>query len=82
MALVLLPRFMLVSAIQPLVLKHYASGTPWYPVIGAALGVGVFAVGALTIIPRYGLPGVTLAAAASAIPGWLVLGWREWRRRP
>jgi peptidoglycan biosynthesis protein MviN/MurJ (putative lipid II flippase) len=80
LALVLLPRFVLVSSVQPLVLKHYATGTPWVPVIGSALGVIVLTIGALALVPRYELPGVTLTTAASAIPGWLVLVWVEWAR--
>ena len=80
LALVLLPRFALVSCVQPLVLKHYATGTPWVPVIGSALGVIVLAIGALTLVPRYELPGVTLTTMASAIPGCIVLGWYEGAR--
>ncbi len=73
MALILLPRFALVSVMQPLILKHYASGAPWYPVIGSALGVAVLVIGVLVLVPRYDLTGFMLATAASAIPGWLVL---------
>jgi peptidoglycan biosynthesis protein MviN/MurJ (putative lipid II flippase) len=73
MALALLPRFVLVSGAQPLILKHYASGTPWYPVVGAALGLIVLVIGVLALVPRYDLTGFMLATTASAIPGWLVL---------
>jgi peptidoglycan biosynthesis protein MviN/MurJ (putative lipid II flippase) len=82
MALVLLPRFVLVSCAQPLILKHYASGTPWYPVIGSAAGVGVLLTAVLIAVPRYGLSGFMLATVASAIPGWLVLVGYEWRNTP
>jgi peptidoglycan biosynthesis protein MviN/MurJ (putative lipid II flippase) len=77
MALVLLPRFVLVSSLQPLILKHYAAGTPWWPVLGSALGVGVLAFGAWTVIPCWELPGVALVTALSVLPGWGVLLWRE-----
>jgi peptidoglycan biosynthesis protein MviN/MurJ (putative lipid II flippase) len=80
MALVLLPRFVLVSGAQPLILKHYASGTPWYPVVGAALGLVVLVIGVLALVPRYDLAGFMLATTASAIPGWLVLVGYEMRR--
>jgi peptidoglycan biosynthesis protein MviN/MurJ (putative lipid II flippase) len=80
MALILLPRFVLVTCIQPLVLQHYAAGTPWYPVVGSAAGIGVLAAGAAVIVPRYKLPGFALVTALSVIPGWLMLGWIAWRR--
>jgi peptidoglycan biosynthesis protein MviN/MurJ (putative lipid II flippase) len=79
MVLALLPRFVLLCNVQPLVMKHYARGTPWHPVLGAALGILVVGVGALTAIPRWGLGGVALTAAAGVLPGGLYLGWREWR---
>ena len=82
MALVVLPRFVLVSSAQPLILKHYASGTPWYPVIGAALGVIVLVTGVLMLMPRYDLTGFMVATTASAIPGWLVLVGYEIRSAP
>jgi hypothetical protein len=77
MALILLPRFVLLGSIQPLVMKHYARGTPWHPVLGAALGLVVIGTGALTLVPRWRLMGVALTTAAGVVPGWLYLGWRE-----
>jgi peptidoglycan biosynthesis protein MviN/MurJ (putative lipid II flippase) len=82
MALALGPRFVLVSSAQPLILKHYASGTPWYPVSGAALGVIVLVVGVLVLVPRYHLMGFMATTTASAIPGWLVLIGYELRSAP
>jgi peptidoglycan biosynthesis protein MviN/MurJ (putative lipid II flippase) len=82
MALALLPRFILVSSAQPLILKHYASGTPWYPVSGAALGVIVLIIGVLALVPRYNLLGFMVATTVSAIPGWLVLIGYEIRSAP
>jgi peptidoglycan biosynthesis protein MviN/MurJ (putative lipid II flippase) len=82
MALALLPRFVLVSSVQPLILKHYASGTPWVPVGGAALGVIVLIGGAVALVPRYHLAGFAVTTMASAIPGWLVLIGYELRSAP
>jgi hypothetical protein len=79
MALALLPRFVLLSNIQPLVMKHYARGTPWHPVLGAALGLVVIGIGALVLVPRWQLMGVSLATMAGVLPGWVYLVWREWR---
>ncbi len=81
MALMLLPRFILLSSIQPLVMKHYAVGTPWYPVLGSALGIGCLALGSLWLVPRWELAGFALATTLSVIPGWLILGWFEWSYR-
>lgn len=78
MVLVLLPRFVLVSSIQPLVQKHYAIGTPWYPVLGSALGIGGLVWGAWLFVPRWELLGFLVATTISVIPGWLLLGWTEW----
>ncbi|NDJ78598.1 MAG: hypothetical protein GYB65_20300 [Chloroflexi bacterium] len=80
MARALLLRFLLVSSLQPLILKHYASGTPWIPVLGSALGVVVLALAAPVLVPRLELVGVALATTLSVLPGWLVLGWYEWGR--
>lgn len=80
MALALLPRFLLLSSLQPLILKHYAQGITWPPVIGSALGVVMMAVGTVLIIPHFGLTGLAVITAVSVLPGWLYLGWREWRQ--
>ncbi len=79
LAVALAPRFVLLSAIQPLVLKQYAQGTPWPPVLGAALGVGVLSLGALWLVPRWGVTGLALTTALSVLPGWGYLLWREGR---
>ncbi len=79
MALVLIPRFLLLTSIQPLVLKQYAQGTAWRPVPGALLGIGVILLGGLTIVKSWGLAGLSLTTALSVIPGWFFLVW--WERR-
>lgn len=79
LAVALAPRFVLLGAIQPLVLKQYAQGTPWPPVLGAALGVGVLSIGALWLVPRWGVTGLALTTALSVLPGWGYLLWREGR---
>jgi peptidoglycan biosynthesis protein MviN/MurJ (putative lipid II flippase) len=79
MVMVLLPRFVLLAIVQPLVMKQVACGTPWPAVLGAALGAGVLALGGLVLVPRWGLAGVAVAAAASVLPGLVVLGRREVR---
>lgn len=82
LAVALTPRFVLLSAIQPLVLKQYAQGTPWRPVIGAALGVAVLGLGALWLVPRWGVPALALTTALSVLPGWGYLLWRESQKDP
>lgn len=74
---VLIPRFFLLSSLQPLVLKNFAQGQTWPPVIGSVLGIAVFGIGALTIIPRYELTGMAVIIALSVLPGWVYLSWRE-----
>lgn len=78
--LVLLPRFFLVSSLQPLIFHHYAKGTPWYPVWGAALGLLVLAASAFVVVPRWGLYGLTAVATATVLPGWVVLGLHAYRK--
>lgn len=78
MALALLPRFIVLTSIQPLVMKHYAAGTPWYPVLGSATGIGCLALGSFWLVPRWELAGFAIATTISLIPGWLILGWFEW----
>ncbi len=78
--LVLLPRFFLVSSLQPLIFNHYAKGTPWYPVWGSALGLLVLAGSAFVVIPRWGLPGLAVVTTAGALPGWAVLGLHAYRK--
>lgn len=77
--LALLPRFVLLNSLQPLIMKHFAQGTTWHPVLGSVLGLCVITLGALTVIPRWGLLGVMLTTAAGVLPGWIYLGLREWR---
>jgi peptidoglycan biosynthesis protein MviN/MurJ (putative lipid II flippase) len=80
LVLVLLPRFFLVSSLQPLIFNHYAKGTPWYPVWGSALGLLVLAGGAFLVIPRWGLPGLAAVTSASPLPGWVILGVHAYRK--
>ena len=77
LAWVLLPRFILLSGVQPLVLRHFAAGKPWYPVLASAAGVALLAL--QLAVPRWGAAGLALAAALAPLPGWLILGWRVWR---
>jgi hypothetical protein len=79
--LLLLPRFVLLGALQPLILRHYAQGTPWVPVAGSALGALVL-LAAPALVSRWGHAGMGAAAAASVLPGWLVLGLRAGRKAP
>ncbi|MCQ3929498.1 MAG: hypothetical protein DPW16_03485 [Chloroflexi bacterium] len=76
--LVLLPRFWLLTGLQPLVLKHFAQGDTWPPVVGSLLGIGVMAIGAVILLPQAGLWGMAILATGSVVPGWMILGWREW----
>jgi hypothetical protein len=78
--LLLLPRFILLATLQPLVLHHYARGRPWMPVLGAALGTGLLAACAPLSAVRWGRPGVAVVVAASVVPGWLLLGLDRRRR--
>jgi hypothetical protein len=72
----LLPRFILLSGIQPLVLRHFAAGEPWHPVLSSAAGLAVLALALGLAAPRWGIEGLALAAALATVPGWLYLGWR------
>lgn len=80
LAWVLLPRFILLSGVQPLVLRHFAAGKPWYPVLASAAGVALLALALQLAVPRWGAAGLALAAALAPLPGWLILGWRVWRK--
>ncbi|MBI5928156.1 MAG: hypothetical protein HY862_02520 [Chloroflexi bacterium] len=79
--LVLLPRFWLLTSLQPLILKHFAQGETWPPVIGSLLGIGIIGGGAVILLPQAGLVGLALLAIGSVAPGWIILGWREGRGR-
>ncbi len=79
--LALLPRFVLLGALQPLIYRHYARGTPWMPVLGTGLGIPLLAAGAFTLIPRWGLRGVAVATTLGVLPGWAVLGCATLRER-
>lgn len=72
----LLPRFILLSGIQPLVLRYFAAGEPWHPVLSSAVGLAVLALALRLAVPRWGIEGLALAAALATVPGWLYLGWR------
>lgn len=76
--LVLLPRFWLLTNLQPLILKHFAQGNTWPPVIGSLLGIGVMAGGAVIFLPQAGLWGMAILVTGSVVPGWIILGWCEW----
>lgn len=71
--LALLPRFLLLSALQPLVLRQYARGRAWIPVAGSLLGLLVLAFGVWVLGPRWGMRGLALVAALATLPGWLIL---------
>ena len=72
-----LPRFLLVSALQPLIVKHIAQGTPWHLVVATAMGIIVIEIGRYTIIPLWRFVGLALTLALSVIPGWIYLTWLE-----
>ncbi|MBZ0318126.1 MAG: hypothetical protein K8L91_17025 [Anaerolineae bacterium] len=75
--LILLPRFWLLTSLQPLILKHFAQGHTWPPVIGSLLGIGIMVGGAVIFLPQAGLWGMAILATGSVVPGWMILGWRE-----
>lgn len=75
--LVLLPRFWLLTNLQPLILKHFAQGDTWPPVMGSLLGIMIMAGGAVIFLPQAGLWGMAILATGSVVPGWMILGWRE-----
>ncbi|NDJ84288.1 MAG: hypothetical protein GYB66_00240 [Chloroflexi bacterium] len=82
MTIVLLPRFVLLVSLQPLVLMHYAEGKPAWPLLGAATGLLLTALGALFLIPHLGHIGVALTTSVSVLPGWVILAWRIRKRFP
>lgn len=75
--IVLIPRFVLLCSLQPLILKHYAQGTPWYPVMGSVIGLGIIVAGSVWLVPRYRLYGLALMTVGSVVPGWLLMTWLE-----
>ncbi len=77
--LVLLPHFWLLTSLQPLILKHFAQGHTWPPVMGSLLGIGIIAGGAWILLPQTGLVGMAILTTCSVVPGWIILGWRERR---
>ena len=66
---------------QPFVHKHFAQGTPWPPMIGAIIGIGIALLGILTLVPQFGLEGLALTLTIAALPNVFILGWREWKRK-
>lgn len=79
--LALLPRFLLLAAVQPLVIKNYAQGTPWQPIIGSAVGLLLLLVFLRPLVGTWGIWGLGAGTALSVIPGLCYLVWREWRHR-
>ncbi len=75
--LLLLPRFWLLTSLQPLILKHFAQGHTWPPVMGSLLGIGIIAGGAWMLLPQTGLVGIAILTPCSVVPGWIILGWWE-----
>ncbi len=75
--LILLPRFWLLTSLQPLILKYFAQGNTWPPVVGSLLGIAIMAGGAVIFLPQAGLWGMAILSTGSVVPGWIVLGWRE-----
>lgn len=75
--LILLPRFWLLTGLQPLILKHFAQGNTWPPVVGSLIGIGIVAGGTVIFLPQGGLWGMAILATGSVVPGWMILGWRE-----
>ena len=81
LALLLLPRTVLTIALQPFVHKYFAQGTPWPPVIGAFIGIGITLLGILIFVPSFGLEGLALTLTIAALPNCFILGWREWQHK-
>ncbi len=76
LALLLLPRSVLLIGIQPLSLRFPAEGRSWQPLIGSGLSGAALLIALAVLMPRFGLAGFAVATGLSVLVGSMYLGWR------